>query len=153
MKKILTHILTVALLAGIAAGSYAVYAANNLTQDLRQQREDNSQLQQKISQLQTQQSRLLEENEELAKDLEDAEDKNEDFEKQIEDITDTVGDISRYTSVDPELLKKYSRVFFLSENYTPSDLEEIDERYVYVSSSAMGLTHSRSRDDRSRLAP
>jgi D-alanyl-D-alanine carboxypeptidase len=131
MKKILTHILTVALLAGIAAGSYAVYAANNLTQDLRQQREDNSQLQQKISQLQTQQSRLLEENEELAKDLEDAEDKNEDFEKQIEDITDTVGDISRYTSVDPELLKKYSRVFFLSENYTPSDLEEIDERYVY----------------------
>ncbi|MEX2514829.1 MAG: D-alanyl-D-alanine carboxypeptidase family protein [Candidatus Paceibacterota bacterium] len=124
-------LLTTALIIGIAAGSYGVYAAKTITVELDQERVKNNQLSQ---QLETTENELEQANNEiqvLSEELQMAEERNEDFEEQIEDITDTVGDISRYTSVDPELLKKYSRVFFLSENYVPSDLEEIDSKYVY----------------------
>ena len=83
-----------------------------------------------IRKLQNDLQEAEEENDDLEDDLEDAEDMNEEFEERIEELGETVGDISRYTSVDPELLKKYSRVYFLSENYTPESLEEIDSEWL-----------------------
>lgn len=73
---------------------------------------------------------LEEENEELEDDLDEAEDRNEEFEDQIRDITGTVGELSDYATTDPELLRKYSKVYFLSENYVPSGLTVIDQDYV-----------------------
>ncbi len=49
---------------------------------------------------------------------------------QIEDITDTVGTLEKLTQIDPELLKKYSKIYFLSENYVPVELIPIDSFYV-----------------------
>lgn len=37
--------------------------------------------------------------------------------------------LEKLTTIDPELLKKYSKVFFLSENYNPPKLEDIKEEY------------------------
>jgi D-alanyl-D-alanine carboxypeptidase len=124
-------LLTAGLIIGIGAGSYGVYAAKNITEELQQQRIENAEFNQEILVLEDELSRLENENTVLSEELQMAEERNEDFEEQIEDINDTVGDISRYTSVDPELLKKYSRIFFLSENYTPSELDEIDSEYIY----------------------
>jgi D-alanyl-D-alanine carboxypeptidase len=46
--------------------------------------------------------------------------------RQAEKKADELEDLAK---LDPELLAKYSRVFFLNENYTPSKLSEIAEKY------------------------
>lgn len=50
---------------------------------------------------------------------------------QVGSITGTVSTLQKLTTIDPELLAKYSKVFFLSENYAPVRLVEIPEEYLY----------------------
>lgn len=56
--------------------------------------------------------------------------KNEAFEKQIRKISGTVGRLDKLSKTDEELLQKYSKVYFLNENYTPSELDKIDTKYL-----------------------
>jgi LAS superfamily LD-carboxypeptidase LdcB len=56
---------------------------------------------------------------------------NNSFGIQINSLSTTVGSLSKLASIDPELLEKYSKVFFLSENYVPAKLSDIDSSYVY----------------------
>jgi LAS superfamily LD-carboxypeptidase LdcB len=37
--------------------------------------------------------------------------------------------LQKLTTIDPELLKKYSKIYFLSENYSPPDLSSIDSDF------------------------
>ncbi|MBP9866603.1 MAG: M15 family metallopeptidase [Candidatus Pacebacteria bacterium] len=48
-------------------------------------------------------------------------------------ISGTVGDLQKLSQIDPELLKKYSKVYFLNENYKPLDLSTIPPEYTYSS--------------------
>lgn len=74
---------------------------------------------------------LNEDRERLAEELEEERDRNDAFQEQIEEITGTVGKLDRLSQTDPELLKKYSKVYFLNEHYQPADLEKVDKEYVY----------------------
>lgn len=65
-------------------------------------------------------------NEELAVEF----DRNAEFAKQIQQLSGTVNDLSKLAKTDRELLQKYSRVFFLSENYIPARLTQIRDEYV-----------------------
>lgn len=56
--------------------------------------------------------------------------KNEEFEDQIDDLSGVVKDLDKLSKTDEELLQKYSKVYFLNENYVPSDIEEIDDKYI-----------------------
>jgi len=56
---------------------------------------------------------------------------SEDLEDELDKVSDTVDDLEKLASIDPELLQKYSKVFFLNEHYTPSRLREIPEKWVY----------------------
>lgn len=57
--------------------------------------------------------------------------KNELLEEYVSQITNTVANFEKLSKLDPELLKKYSKVYFLNENYAPVHLATIDSRYVY----------------------
>ena len=57
--------------------------------------------------------------------------KNLGFEVKISEITGIVGNLQKLAATDPELLKKYSKVYFLSENYAPAQLSSIDPQYLY----------------------
>ncbi|MBI4114930.1 MAG: D-alanyl-D-alanine carboxypeptidase family protein [Candidatus Niyogibacteria bacterium] len=50
---------------------------------------------------------------------------------QMEGITNTVGVLEKLSELDPELLKKYSRVYFLNENYMPKELTAIADIHLY----------------------
>jgi len=50
---------------------------------------------------------------------------------QVGSITGTVTDLQKLSKTDPELLAKYSKVFFLSDNYAPSRLVPIPSNYLY----------------------
>ncbi len=52
------------------------------------------------------------------------------FEDEVGDISGSVGTLEKLTRTDPQLLQKYSRVFFLNEHYQPPRLEEIPTEYV-----------------------
>jgi LAS superfamily LD-carboxypeptidase LdcB len=56
-----------------------------------------------------------------------------DLGSQVSDLQGTVGTLQKLSETDPELLKKYSRVYFLNENYKPRSLSKIDPKYTYNS--------------------
>ena len=53
------------------------------------------------------------------------------FNSQISDIQGAVSTLEKIKATDPELLKKYSKVYFLNENYTPQSFAKIDPVYTY----------------------
>lgn len=57
--------------------------------------------------------------------------RNDAFNDQIQSITSTVGLLDKLSKTDRELLQKYSKVYFLSENFVPSALSDIDLVYLY----------------------
>lgn len=56
--------------------------------------------------------------------------RNDEFASQIAAIGNTVQTLDTLSKTDKELLRKYSRVYFLNENYIPSSLGIIDPQYV-----------------------
>lgn len=66
----------------------------------------------------------------LEDDYQEEAGRNRDFAKQIDDISETVGVLDKLSKTDKELLKKYSKVYFLNENYIPSKLATIPKDYV-----------------------
>ena len=52
----------------------------------------------------------------------------------VSSISGAVGTLQKLAQIDPELLKKYSKVYFLNENYTPAHLTLIPNDYLYSSS-------------------
>lgn len=53
------------------------------------------------------------------------------FNGQIQSISSTVGTLDKLSKTDKELLKKYSKVYFLNENYVPATLTQVDEEYAF----------------------
>jgi D-alanyl-D-alanine carboxypeptidase len=68
-------------------------------------------------------------------DLEEALDaeqrRNEENEEELEELAETVGMLDKLAKTDPELLAKYSKVYFLSENYVPKRLAQIPQKYIH----------------------
>lgn len=64
------------------------------------------------------------------------------FEGQINSLGNTVGVLDKLAKTDEELLKKYSKVYFLNENYVPDKLTQIDKVYTYDGGGNNFLLHS-----------
>ncbi len=75
-------------------------------------------------------ARSQDENYNLANTLYAEQERNTNFENQINEIAGTVGVLEKLSKTDPELLQKYSKVFFLNEHYTPPRTEQIDPEYT-----------------------
>lgn len=54
--------------------------------------------------------------------------------QQVATISSTVGDLSKLAALDPQLLAKYSKIYFLNENYKPVQLATITPGYTYEKS-------------------
>ncbi|MES2315077.1 MAG: D-alanyl-D-alanine carboxypeptidase family protein [Patescibacteria group bacterium] len=53
------------------------------------------------------------------------------FQKQVGGLSGTLTNLQKLAQTDPELLKKYSKVYFLNDNYVPARLSEIPKTYEY----------------------
>ncbi len=58
----------------------------------------------------------------------------ENLEDRLGDISGTVSTLEKLSKTDPELLQKYSKVFFLNEHYVPERLIEVPDGYEYTES-------------------
>lgn len=63
--------------------------------------------------------------------LEKEREKNNSIASQFDEISNTVGALSKLSKTDPELLKKYSKVYFLNEHYVPISLSDINSDYAF----------------------
>lgn len=81
-------------------------------------------------------------NENLSEALYSEQQKNAQFEEQIGNIAETVGTLEKWSKLDPELLQKYSKVYFLNEHYIPPKLARIDEKYLTAQESEVLEIHN-----------
>ena len=56
--------------------------------------------------------------------------KTVDFQAQLNGIKGSVDYLQKLSETDKELLQKYSKVYFLNENYVPSALSFVDQSYI-----------------------
>lgn len=81
--------------------------------------------------LQFQLSEAGEENAELKESLESERAHVEELSEKLSDATGAIDEFEKLSRLDPELLQKYSKVFFLNENYKPTELQAITEKYLF----------------------
>lgn len=144
---------------GIIGSTYLIYEnlqlkdeAEALLQDrnlfLNEKNQKTAELEaanEKISELENELVGIKEELEDLADDYRDEKNKNDNFEDQIRAISGAVGDLDKLAKLDEELLQKYSKVYFLNENYIPERVEEIKHKYV-MEGKAPQFFHARAID-------
>lgn len=79
----------------------------------------------------------LDANQNLSQSLLNAQAVNASFQNEISTISSKVGTLTKLSQTDPQLLAKYSKVYFLNENYAPASLTAIDSRYLYDPARAL----------------
>lgn len=65
------------------------------------------------------------------KNIEAVKDQVGGVEQTVGTIGNTVGNLQKLAAVDPEILKKYSKVYFMNENYVPAHLNAVPVEYIY----------------------
>ncbi len=84
-----------------------------------------------IKGLQDQISGIVEQNNLLNSTVQDQINQTSDLLDQVDQVNDTAEALEKLSKVDPQLLQKYSKVFFLNENYAPASLATIPDKYTY----------------------
>jgi len=145
-KPNIKNILLVVFIISVAISlGYEGYSYWQLYQENARRGEQLSQLQESFSAVEADLARVKSENSsitqalqaeqgkssDLSSVLQSEQSKNQIFETQIGDLSKTVGTLQKLTTTDPELLQKYSKVYFLSENYSPANLSAIGSQYLY----------------------
>jgi D-alanyl-D-alanine carboxypeptidase len=122
-------ILQVVLMLFIISNIYFQYTVKKQVDknDYKIQNEIN----QKLSDLETVLLATQEENLTLSQAVAEAKERAEELEDEFDDVNDNVEELEKLTKTDPELLQKYSKVYFLNEHYTPTDLKTIPSKYTF----------------------
>lgn len=74
---------------------------------------------------------VKEEKEKIFKNLEEEQAARESIEEDLRSFGKTLGTLEKLSKTDEELLQKYSKIYFLNENYIPSKLDLIDREFTY----------------------
>lgn len=56
--------------------------------------------------------------------------RNYDFQNEIQEINNKVSVLEKLENIDPQLLQKYSKIYFLNENYLPSELSLVEPEFL-----------------------
>lgn len=84
-----------------------------------------------LSQVRENLTNVQKDNSDLKEALGAEKSRNDALEPQIQEIAGTVATLQKLSKTDPELLMKYSKVYFLSENYVPAQLSAVGSDYLY----------------------
>ncbi len=124
-------VLIIILIAALAGGGYYAYQLNaNKDRLISQGQEENQRLNERLA-------GLTDERNVLKQELTDKVAIIDAFDDQIKGASDIVNQLDKLSRLDEELLRKYSKVSFLSEHYVPSDLRLLDKEYFYDQNKPM----------------
>lgn len=126
-KKLLYISLIIGILGVVG---YGVFLYWKLHQNYRAARATIADLRKTITELKDSLSLTEYERDRLNNTLVQTQDRAQNLEATSAELAGAVDTLTKLTELDPELLKKYSKVYFLNEHYTPSELVDIEPEYV-----------------------
>ncbi len=137
-RKIFVIVEIILLVVALSFGGYSFYGTYKRLGAMQAEFASSSlAFRMTIQDLQTKLASSTDENTYIRSILSDAQLKNVDLQVQAQDKQAQINTLTKLTTIDPELLKKYSKTYFLNENYVPAGLLPIDP--VYVSNPAGNL--------------
>ncbi len=119
------------LIIGLGLASVLFYFGINLSSLKSETASSTAVLSSRVSELENTLAVIVSMSEELSNKIALEQEKRSEFEENLSDIEGTVGTLEKLSKTDKELLQKYSRVYFLSDNYVPMSLDSIDSDYIY----------------------
>ena len=135
MKRYVEYLPISVSVLSILFAIYIVFYSSDQNQKtnekINSQSEEITNLNQKVNDLESALLNTQDQNISFAEALKEAQENSGSISDKINRISESVGTLEKITQTDPELLQKYSKVFFLNENYTPTNLRKIPEEYVY----------------------
>jgi len=136
-KKIATETVLILTAILIAVSGYLIYEYNKLE-------DQNIVLESRVRELETSLAKTegslkVSENEKigLSKDLILEQERVGGLAEKVSEVADLAGDLEKLSKIDPELLQKYSKVFFLNEHYIPPRLRNITIEDLYYESTPL----------------
>jgi len=127
--------LLVCIIVALVLAGYVAYQYRILTKELNESETDNGELRAQLEEV-TQDRSNLNELSNYQQSIIDS------FQGQISNIGNTVGVLNKLSQTDKELLKKYSKVYFLNENYVPAKLTQVDAQFTYDGGGTNFLIHA-----------
>ncbi|MES3005618.1 MAG: M15 family metallopeptidase [Patescibacteria group bacterium] len=128
--------LVVLVAAIVGYGEYRLYQTNTLlTENQHQFASSTAALDSRVLELYSLLSQLSSQSTSLSDTVQNELAKNETFAAQLGKVNDAVGTLDQLSKTDPKLLEKYSKVYFLNENYVPAQLATIPQENVYNKNS------------------
>ncbi len=70
--------------------------------------------------------------------------RNDNLQNKTSKLNSTVSTLDKLSKIDPQLLAKYSKVYFLNENYTPASLSDISKENTFDRKQHQFLTEALS---------
>ena len=129
--KTVCAVLVVAAIVGY--GEYRRYTLNN------QLTLDNTNLQSKITAIQNILAQIQIQNASINNSVQTVQNTGQFFTEQAGQISSVENTLYKLSKVDPQLLQKYSKVYFLNENYVPTSLSYIDSAFLYDKNSKLQI--------------
>ncbi len=128
-QNIILGSLVFILICFLAYGGYLLI--KKITEIERQELSHYDEINQKISDIELILLSVEEKNTSLSDLVAMAEERSQKLKSEFNKVNDNVEDLTKLTTTDPELLQKYSKVYFLNEHYAPIDLKTISSKYTY----------------------
>jgi len=133
--RVFVSIFIVAIIAGVIYAGYVYWTETTetiekLTTERDSTRENLASTSEKLYNAETSIASLERDLAYLQEELDTELTRNTEFARQIQSLSGAVSTLSKLAETDRELLQKYSRVYFLSENYVPAQLTQIKDEYV-----------------------
>jgi D-alanyl-D-alanine carboxypeptidase len=75
----------------------------------------------------------------LSNDLAEARTRTTMFANRVEEVNFTLDRLNQLAKLDPQLLQKYSKIYFLNENYKPAELTRIDTKYLFTKTNPLEI--------------
>ena len=125
-------ILDLVALIAIAVVGYFIYTQSQTIIVLKNEMSSSTQiLKQKIAILEAGLATSTLTSDQLSQQLANQQNQSNAFQNTISDIAGTIGTLKKLSETDKELLQKYSKIYFLSDNYVPMSLTTIDGKYLF----------------------
>ncbi len=133
-KAIIIYTLLVLIILGL--GGVLVYGRQQYEEKITMVQAEfassTAAFQTRIDEIKTELAAVTGERDELVSNLTSEQQRARELEQRNEDLDDKVDEFEKLAKLDPQLLQKYSKVFFLNEHYTPAQLKEVPAEWLAV---------------------
>lgn len=118
------------VVGAIGVSWYAYFLATTLTETKTELETRTALFGKVLGQLQQELKELHARNDDAMSVLSDQQKRTLELEEEKRDSEEKIEELTKLTTLDPELLQKYSKVYFLNENYIPRKLRNINSDFL-----------------------